>query len=302
MSDTTAQLPPFVRDLLASPPKRGDGLNNWLFRVARVLHAFRSENEIVELLRSTTYGEHVKHGEIERLVECSRKVAWRPNERPAKAQPTWPALDGQRRVDVIAKSRAGLVDLFEASPIRFDDDQPHSEEIIDALFPDNPLLCAGPSQSVFLTRTREAWRGRLSTLALIVPSAMTARRGKTQGGKTSAHALSITGARQFLVIEQDNGSIDDQAAILLHLAECAPLAIAVHSGCKSIHGWFACHDASKQTLRDFMRYAVLLGADRQMWCRSQFARMPDGKRENGKRQTIFFFNPAVVSRPTLKSS
>src|SRR6516165_2684171 len=129
------------------------------------------------------------------------------------------------------------------------------------------------------------------------PNAMTARRGRTQADKISAHALSITGARQSLVIEQDNGSIDDQAAILLHLAECAPLALAVHSGHKSVHGWFSCRGASEQTLRDFMRYAVLLGADKQMWCRSQFARMPDGLRENGERQAIFFFNPAVVTRP-----
>ena len=38
MRAVASDLPQFVRDLLASPPKRGEGLNLWLFRTARVLH------------------------------------------------------------------------------------------------------------------------------------------------------------------------------------------------------------------------------------------------------------------------
>jgi hypothetical protein len=47
-------------------------------------------------------------------------------------------------------------------------------------------------------------------------------------------------------------------------------------------------------LESFMRYAVMLGADRATWTRSQFVRMPDGTRDNGNRQTVYFFNPAVI--------
>ncbi len=43
-----------------------------------------------------------------------------------------------------------------------------------------------------------------------------------------------------------------------------------------------------------MRYAVALGADRATWTRSQFVRMPGGTRDNGKPQTIYFFNPKAV--------
>jgi hypothetical protein len=123
---------------------------------------------------------------------------------------------------------------------------------------------------------------------------MTARIGHTQDGKESAHALSITGPRRFLVIEQDHGTIDEQAAVLLHLAERAPLALAVHSGSKSIHGWFYCVGQTEERLRGFMQYAVSLGADRATWTPSQFVRMPDGKRDNGERQTVYFFNPGVL--------
>jgi hypothetical protein len=96
------------------------------------------------------------------------------------------------------------------------------------------------------------------------------------------------------VIEQDSGTIDEQSAVLLHLAEHAPLALAVHSASKSVHGWFYCAGQSEEKLRRFMQYAVSLGADPAMWTRSQFARMPDGRRDNSDRQAVFFFNPRVL--------
>jgi hypothetical protein len=123
---------------------------------------------------------------------------------------------------------------------------------------------------------------------------MTKRTGLTQEGKESAHALSITGPRRFLVVEQDHGTIDEQAAVLLHLAEHAPLALAVHSGGKSIQGWFYSAAQLEEKLRSFMQYFVSLGADPAPWCRSQFVRMPDGTRDNGKRQAVYFFNPEAV--------
>ena len=39
---------------------------------------------------------------------------------------------------------------------------------------------------------------------------------------------------------------------------------------------------------------VALGADSTLWTRSQLARMPDGLRDNGNRQTVCFFNPEVI--------
>ena len=43
--DTGKELPQFVRDMLASPPRAGEGVNLYLFRMARVLHPYRSETE-----------------------------------------------------------------------------------------------------------------------------------------------------------------------------------------------------------------------------------------------------------------
>ncbi len=289
-------LPTFVRDMMAAPPKTGEGVHDFLFRLARVLHPYRSESDIEAILTASvaTCGRIVPQKEIRDAVRNSRAAAWKPGEPPApKTEHPWPRADAEARGSII-DSGLLLVDQWEASPRRWDDDAPHTEEVIDLLFPGDPLLCCGKSAREFDTKLRSEWRGELSNLSFITPSPMAARRGLTQEGKESAHALSITGPRRFLVVEFDNGTADEQAAILLHLAKRAPLALAIHSGGKSVHGWFWCAGQTETRLRRFMTYAVSVGADPKLWTRSQFARMPDGLRDNGKRQTVYFFNPEVI--------
>jgi hypothetical protein len=295
MMRQNSSLPLFVQDLLGSPPHRGGGLNLWFYRVARLLHHCRDAAQIIELLRAATADEPIKHGEIERAVERSKATAWKPGQPAQNIAPAsaWPKLNTKALTAVITAG-GGLVDLWESSPVRLENNRAYADEIIDALFPGDPLLCCGETQFSFETRSRSEWRGALSALQFIVPSPMRKRTGLTQEGKESAHALSITGPRRFLVVEQDRGTIDVQAAVLLHLAEHAPLALAVHSGGKSIHGWFCCADQPEEKLRNFMRYFVSLGADPAPWTRSQFVRMPDGTRDNGRRQVVYFFNPGVL--------
>jgi hypothetical protein len=293
---TARELPQFVRDMLASPPSAGGGVNLYLFRLARVLHPYRSESEIIETLRALTAscGRVVTEEEILRAVERSRSCAWTPGEwNPVRSTPPWPAINEEQRQAVFQEDYQ-LVDLWEESPIRLEDNESHTEEIVDVMFPGNPLLCCGKSSMEFATRSRETWRRRLADLQLIVPSPMTGRTGLTQNGKESEHTLSNTGPRRFLVVEFDAGSIDEHAGLLRHLAERAPMALAVHSGGKSLHGWFYCAGQPEDRLRRFMRYAVSLGADPATWTRSQFVRMPDGAREDGKRQVVYWFKPGVV--------
>jgi hypothetical protein len=216
-------------------------------------------------------------------------------------------------IDAVAQAGNGLVDLWETSPVRLDSNKPKTEQIIDVLFPGDPLLCCGWTRHRFETRARKHWY-KLQDLQFIVPNSMAAPRGLTQQHRLSYHALSNTGPRRFLIVEFDFDASNSEeearllgrlategrdvrdlcAALLLHLAEKAPLALAVYSGGKSLHGWFYCAGVAEKRVSDFFRYAVLLGADPANWTRSQFARMPDGVRENGKRQTVYFFNPGVV--------
>ena len=286
-------MPPFILEMLAAMPKAGEGIHHWLFRLARQLHAHLPAVEIIALLENRVQGcgRHVSRKEITDAVQNALACAWMPgsNAAPVPAASKWPKLNQEQRTAIL-RDNDGLADLWELSPIRIMDNAAHTEQIIDRLFPGNPFLCCGKSSSIFDTKPREAWRGELSALALVVPSPMTASTGLTKDGKQSMHTLDNTGPRRFLICEFDTGTPDDHAALLIHLAGYAPLMCAVHSGGKSLHGWFSVAGQREEKVLKFFRYAVSLGADRATWTRSQFVRMPDGTRDNGNRQTVYFLN------------
>jgi hypothetical protein len=287
------QLPEFLQEMLRACPHTGEGVHTWLFKCARQLHAHMPAVEIINLLErmSASCGRPVPRREIVSAVRDSLECAWQPGNQSQSIQPSprWPVVNQEQREAVIA-SRFGLVNLWELSNPRIDDCAAHTEWIIDTLFPGNPLLCCGKSNSEFDTKPREDWRGELSTLQFIVPSPMSVIIGRTKDGRHSKHTLDNTGPRRFLVCEFDQGDIDAHAALLRHLAGYAALVSAVHSGAKSLHGWFNVTDQPEKKVLKFFRYAVSLGADTKMWTPSQFCRMPDGLRDNGRRQRVFFLN------------
>jgi len=286
-------LPQWCRDIIANPPRSGEGFHNWMFRAARGLwKCGRHGNDIRELLQNAAAacGRHVSEREILDAVRHSQTSAFQLTR--ARHRP-WTAVNHEQREGVIATG-LGLVDLWEISPVRFADNESHTEELIDRLFPGNPLLCVGAAPHDCRTATRDEWRGRLEGLPLIVPSPMTAVAGHNQNGEVSNRCLENTGTRRFLIAEFDTGTPDEHAALLFHLAKRAPLALAVHSGSKSLHGWFYCAGAAEEKVLRFFRYAVSLGADRALWTRCQLVRMPDGTRNNGNKQTVYFFNPEVI--------
>jgi hypothetical protein len=232
----------------------------------------------------------------------------------------WPEPD----IESIQKNVSSdilLADLAERSPVKFDDDTSHAEEIIDVLFPSDSscevLLCVGKSKFRFATRDRSIWRGHLHRLPLIVPNPMLDYFGRTAEGCPSQHTKANTARRVYLVVEfdfaefgrdgktrscwaplvrewrdRDISVADACAALHLHLSLRLPLVCVTHSGGKSLHGWYYVFDRRERELRPFMDYAVSLGADHATWVRSQFVRIPDGLRENSKRQRCYYLDPA----------
>jgi hypothetical protein len=257
---------------------------------------------------------------VERLMGEAPKIrsqtAGEPKQSQPQSGPKWPARSLEQ-IDAFVRAGPGLYNLWESSPVRFGDSESHAEEIIDVLFPGNPLLCVAKTEYQFATRWRETWRGRLSGLPLIVANPMVTVKGKAQHGGVSEHSLDATAARVYLVIEFDFARLDNNgqptvfgplidswqrdgiqitdacAALLWHLAAELPLVLAVHSGNKSLHGWYRAFDRNEQKdLWPFMRYAYSLGADHVTWSRSQFVRLPDGRRENGAQQVTYYLNAA----------
>lgn len=297
------ELPPFLRDLLAARPQAGAGVHPWLFKVARHAHAHLPAMEIIQLLegRVEGCGRAVSRKEIEDAVKNALPCAWQPrnHDAPAPVTAKWPAVNQEKR-EAIVRAGGGLADLWEASTLKLPDDLAYAEDMIDNLFPGDPLLCCGRSSSDFDTKPREAWRGELDGQSLIVPSPMSAITGQTKDGRESKHTLANTGPRYYLICEFDSGTVDEHAALLLHLGKFAPLACAVHSGNKSLHGWFYVRGLPETMVEEFFRRAVALGADRATWTRSQFVRLPDGTRDNGARQTVFYINFNLIKQIGLE--
>jgi hypothetical protein len=98
---TAKELPQFIRDLLSSLPRAGDGVNRYLFRLARVLHPYRSEGEIHDLLRAITFdcGRIVTEQEIQRrgTFEGSRLDTGRVEPRLLNAAVALDQLGAARR-------------------------------------------------------------------------------------------------------------------------------------------------------------------------------------------------------------
>jgi hypothetical protein len=230
---------------------------------------------------------------------------------PSAGIQKWPAVDWSA-LGWLAMNGPGIYDLWENSPLRWEDSEFHTEEIIDRMFPDSDsLLCVAFDTYNFATRRREEWRGKLARHGLIVPSPMTAVWGRTKSGELSQHSLEAVGPRVYLVIEHDfepnrpdqpgvdqwlrdgHEIIDVCAAVHNYLPSLLPLACVTSSGGKSLHGFYLVEGRPESDQLTFMREAIRLGACLCHWTnRSQFARIPDGTRgDNGERQTCFYFNP-----------
>jgi hypothetical protein len=291
--------------ILKPCPTSGEGVHTWVFYAACTL---------VEVGISDEHAEE----EIERLMTREPNPASEVMDalRSARGErrrstPQWSPVN-PAAIAEIAKNGPTLAELVSRSPehIHFGA-QSRSELIIDTLFPGNPWLCIGASDSNFRTERREFWRGRLSARSLIVPSPMLAQMGRTKKGELSYHSAANTGQRRFLVTEFDSGTLDQQAALLWHLAQAVPfLALVVFSGSRSLHGWFFCEGEPEDKVTRFFDYAHSLGACRGMWQVSQFARLPDGTRRDGKtsddlrltgidkvpsgRQAVLYFDSGVI--------
>jgi len=194
-------LPKRITDMPYSCPKAGNGVHIWLARVAVRLHAlFGDKNYIAELLyeHSANCGRDVGEQEIWDAIDNSE--SWSAHQKGKSVESRkfalWPARN-EEQIVAITKAGPDLDALGAGSPIRWTDEQPHTEEIIDLLFPGNPLICAATRKESALTRTREKWRGFLANQQFIVPSPMIAICGKTKNGRDSMRCLANYGTAEI---------------------------------------------------------------------------------------------------------
>ncbi len=293
-------LPPHIKALLGPVPRAGSGVHRWLFFTSLKLHGRFPPERIFEILRVavTNCGRSVPDSEIRNAVKNSARGEVRmslPAQRGGGGK-AWPDVDHAAVRRVVSSIYRPLDRLANAA--NWIGLPPTHAEFVPALvgilFPGDPLICAGASVESMSSKLISEWGTELSSSQLIVPSPMTARTGVNKEGRISTRCLANTGSRRFVVVEFDDLSIEDQAAVHIHLAAQYPLALVVHSAGRSLHAWFFVAGRPTDELRGFMNYAVSLGADSHTWTPCQAVRTPGGLRRDGRQvrvQQVFYFNP-----------
>ena len=309
-----AELPSKTRDRLKSCPKSGQGVNPWIFNTALSLTKYFEDHHIIEILE-TFVSCPGREREILRAVTRVREIA-KGEEGGSGPRALWPVVDYTTVHKTVIDCPIRLKDLRSLSPMNLSTEGPRTEEILDALYPGNPLLCIARAVHASWTRRREFWRGRASGYSFIVPNPMTKECGVKSDGGQSERCLDNTGDRTYLPIEFDisesgpwapyvaewknKGITIGDANVALHLALATegvprlPWLLAVHSGNRSVHVWYPCEGYTEEQTKPFMYRAVRLGADKATWTRCQLVRMPDGMRDNGNRQRVHYFAPGVL--------
>ena len=299
----------------SSCPRTGSGVHLWLLAEAnrcrlRGLSASAAADVLKDASRNC--GRPVPSSEIAPTIrKAYSTTTFTPRSSLSYSVPKWPPLNTRLRAEIIAQG-GGLADLWEASPIRVNDQGPGGDEIVSAMFPADCLLSVIPNLPLAaddlepdaaswkpeaITMPKAKLMGKFGWYPLMVPSPMSALTGTNAAGETSTRCLNNTGPRRFQVVEFDSGTLHEQAALLLHLAGFAPMVAACWSGGKSLHGWFLVEGQPELAGR-FFRYSVSLGADPALDIPCQPARIPGGRRRDHRkqpvRQTVLFFNPSVL--------
>ncbi len=275
---------PKLLAMLQGHPPSGSG-HRWLMRVAVHLRHYHTAEAVFRFLRACAdlwTDRRVPDEEIRRTVE--RAFACRVRVLPSRplVSPDWPPPCSS----AIARVLQASTPVFSGEPTPLT-----AVEILPRLFRHGELVCCGYERNQALTMTLANALDQAEEIQFIVPNPMTDRIGRNQDGAMSTRCLANTGPRRFLVIESDSLPRADWIRVLSHLHRFIPLALAVDTAGKSVHGWFNVESLGEVAARAFFAYAVHLGADPSTWTRCQFVRMPGGSRptlDGQRRQAILY--------------
>lgn len=161
------------------------------------------------------------------------------------------------------------------------------------LFRGSDLLCVGRSASDYFV-VEGSKLSEIKDAQFIVPNPLRKRLGTTQQGRYTSHCRDATGPRRYIVMENDHGMpVSDQIKILFWVSAQTetPLRLVVHSGGKSVHGWFDTAGATEDQIFDWVKFAVSVGFDPRLILPEQFVRFPGGfRKDKNARQEIIYTN------------
>lgn len=273
----------YCADLLRNPPKPGEGRHGWLFKVAASMYRSHCRPEKIREFLVAECEARAWHDRLKDIdkIFITLEAGLVPTD--TTKLPPWPM-----------KHHAERAKRFD-HPSMFDPNAPtdvSTSDVLRTLYAPDDIICVGwkvwqystmPAKEFFLTAKNAEY---------IVANTMTAELSAA-GSKRSKAIASPPEKRKFAIVEFDtNDTREQQAAVLSSLhAPSHPLALAVWSGGKSIHGWFNVSGLSPYLKLRFYRFAAWLGADESLYDMAKLVRMPGGRRSNGNEQHILYWEP-----------
>lgn len=175
-------------------------------------------------------------------------------------------------------------------------------DVLPLLFRSGELVCTGADSERAVVRPVEEILTDAESLQFICVNPMRGSLAVNHAGRPSARCQNNVPARRYLVAEFDDASLTkrQQAQLVTALAALAPLVMAVDSGGKSVHAWYAVEAMARQEQARFFAAACLLGADQTRWDICGWLRMPGGLRvkpdSSRVRQRILYWDPGAIGR------
>jgi len=235
---------------------------------------------VILLARFNEYYRPIEDREIDNAIANASNAPSTGRRYPEAAPALWTSL---------TKNSVGCLERLKEMSTARNPGALTTGAVIDRLFKADDLICLCDAGMRSITETRAYFAGDEESFPFIVPSAMSARSGLTRSGKISPRTLANVGPRSHAVIEFDVGSLDEQAAVILHLVEVGPpLKMVVFSGGKSLHSWFETGPLTAEDTEKFLRYSALCGADTATFNPVQLVRNPNARRDILTQQTVQF--------------
>jgi len=286
---------------LAAMPGAG-GTHRWLAQVASGVSHLLPAEKCADFLRRCC-DEHVMHRRIpNREIVAAVKLAYGSGGQGSgfgvqanfgRRALEWPTADAA----AIQRMLATVEPLFDGTTST----GLRPGDVLPSLFRPGELVCTGVDSEHAVIRPVKHVLADAEGLQFICVNPMRGLLDVNLAGRPSVRCQNNVMARRYLVAEFDDASLTkrQQAQLASALAQAAPLVLAVDSGGKSVHAWYAVERMARQDQARFFAVCCMLGADQTRWDICGWLRMPGGLRirPDGQqvRQKILYFNAENLS-------
>lgn len=229
----------------------------------------------------------------------------RPRTRYTVPEPIRPKVDGTKLLKaIIARSPDAMeLDLWTLSPVKLAP-EPVDDwlTLLSELYQPEDVLFIGDTfdKSVDTAANHAKRISSDGCRPFIIPNPVDGLQHETGSGSLSFRCDAAVSQHRFTVIEHDTLSEPEQLAFWLTIIreQLLDVAVLVHSGGKSFHGWVRVNATDAEDYRrkvdGLWQYLEPMGFDRATRNPARLSRLAGHTRDNGKVQQLHYLNPNIT--------